>query len=294
MEKAVIIGGAGFLGSHVADELSRRRYKVTVFDKKVSPWISSDQEMVVGDMRDFGTVKKVLEGARYLYHFGGIADIGEARDQPFETIESNVMGTATALEASLVTGVQRFLYASTIYVYSNYGSFYRASKQAAEIFIEAYGERFNLDYTLLRYGSLYGPRAQDWNGLKQYVTQVIREGRLDYNGTGRERREYIHVRDAARLSVGLLVDDQHRNHAVTVTGSQVLNSRELVEMIFEIAGVEENVMFSGDERREDHYSMTPYRYTPRQAKKLVPSEFVDLGEGILEIFEEIDHSIERS
>jgi UDP-glucose 4-epimerase len=294
MEKVVVIGGAGFLGSHVADELSRCSYKVTVFDKKVSPWISADQEMVVGDMRDIAALTKVLEGASYLYHFGGVSDISEARDQPLETIETNVMGAVTALEASIVTGVKRFLYASTMYVYSSYGSFYRASKQAAETFIEAYGKRFNLDYTLLRYGSLYGPRAQDWNGLRQYVAQITREGRLNYKGTGRERREYIHVRDAARLSVGILADDQHCNEAVTLTGSQILNSKDLIEMIFEIAGAEENVTFLDDERSEDHYSMTPYRYTPKQAKKLVPSEFVDIGQGILEIFEEIDREIDNS
>ena len=138
----------------------------------------------------------------------------------------------------------------------------------------------------MRYGSLYGPRAQEWNGLRRYVRQVIQEGRLDYEGTGNERREYIHVRDAARLSVDVL-DNQHRNQAITATGSQVLNSSELAEMIFEISGVEKNVTFVEGDRGDEHYRMTPYRYTPKQAKKLVPSEFVDLGQGILEVIEEI-------
>ena len=177
-----------------------------------------------------------------------------------------------------------------MYVYSNYGSFYRASKQAAETVIEAYAEGFNLDYTLLRYGSLYGPRAQPWNGLRRYVDQIVRDGCLKYSGTGRERREYIHVRDAARLSVDVL-DDQHRNQAVTLTGAQVLNSTELVQMIFEIAGVPENIEFISDDKEGTHYSMTPYRYTPKQAKKLVPSEFIDLGQGVLEVVEEIHREI---
>jgi UDP-glucose 4-epimerase len=173
-----------------------------------------------------------------------------------------------------------------MYVYSAAGSFYRASKQAAETIIETYGESFDLDFTLLRYGSLYGPRAQDWNGLHGYVRQVMEEGRLDYPGSGDERREYIHVCDAARLSVDVL-DSKHRNQAITVTGSQVLHSSELAAMIFEIAGIEPNVVFLQDERSEEHYRLTPYRYTPRQAKKLVPSEFIDLGQGILEACEEV-------
>ena len=292
MDKVVVIGGAGFLGSHVADELSQRGYRVSIFDCIPSPWVTDSQEMVVGSMLDNSALATVCKGARYLYHFGGIADISEAKNKPFETIEVNIMGAAKALEIARLANIERFLYASTMYVYSAAGSFYRASKQAGETIIEAYADRYGLDYTLLRYGSLYGPRAQEWNGLYRYVRQVIQEGRLDYEGTGNERREYIHVRDAARLSVDVL-DDQHRNQAITVTGSQVLNSTDLAEMIFEIAGKKSNVVFSQDEKSEEHYRMTPYRYTPKQAKKLVPSEFVDLGQGILEVFEEIHQTSDK-
>ena len=286
MDKVVVIGGAGFLGSHTADELTRRGYRVTIFDQIESPWLLGSQETVVGDVLDLDSVQSALEGAKYVYHFAGIADIDESRARPFETINLNIMGVATALNAAQLTGVERFLYASTMYVYSPFGSFYRASKQSAETIIEAYHERYKLDYTLMRYGSLYGPRAQSWNGLRKYVSEVVKTGKLEYFGTGRERREYIHVKDAARLSVDIL-DDKHRNKAITVTGSQVLNSSELIELIFEIAGKEKEVIFQGEGREGHHYSMTPYRYTPKQAQKLIPDEFVDLGQGVLEIVEEI-------
>ena len=149
----------------------------------------------------------------------------------------NVMGIVNVLQASVNAKVERFVYASTMYVYSSHGSFYRASKQCAEIIIEAYSDEFALDYTLLRYGSLYGPRAQEWNGLRKYVEQVVKKERLDYRGTGRERREYIHVIDAAILSVKVL-DDAHRNRAITVTGHQILDSKTLIDMIFEISNVD--------------------------------------------------------
>jgi len=285
-DKVVIIGGAGFLGSHTADVLSDRGYDVHIFDRKQSPWIRDDQKMIIGDMLDRDLVTNALEGARYLYHFAGIADISEAKERPYDTVNLNVMGATTAVQAAVDTGVERFIYASTMYVYSPYGSFYRASKQAAETIIEAYHEQFNLDYTLLRYGSLYGPRAQIWNGLRRYVEQIIRNGKLEYFGTGKERREYIHVEDAARLSLDALSAD-HKNKAITVTGHQVMNSEELIELIFEIIGKEKNVEYVTNQKYEGHYVMTPYRYTPKQAKKLVPDEFVDLGEGVLEIVEEL-------
>ena len=293
MDKVVVIGGAGFMGSHTADILSERGFKVTIFDNKVSSWLRADQEMIVGDILDRDSVNAVVSGAKYLYHFAGSADIDEAKERPFNTIHLNIMGTTVALEAAVKSGVERFIYASTMYVYSPYGSFYRASKQAAEIIIETYQESFDLDFTFLRYGSLYGPRSQDWNGLRRYVSQVIQEGKLDYRGTGKERREYIHVHDAARLSVDIL-DEIHKNKAITVTGHQVLNSEELIDLIFEIAGIDKNVVFSQDNFSQDHYVMTPYRYTPKQAKKLMPDEFIDLGQGVLEIIEDIHRELDNS
>jgi UDP-glucose 4-epimerase len=286
MDKVTVIGGSGFLGSHVADELSNRGYSVTSFDKNLSPWIRADQHFVQGDLLDRRALADACENARFVYHFASVADIDEAKANPYKTIETNVLGAAATLEVICNSSIERVVYASTMYVYSAAGSFYRASKQAAETIIEAYCDSARLDYTFLRYGSLYGPRAQDWNGLRSYVRQVMQEGALRYPGSGDERREYIHVRDAARLSVDVL-DHRHRNQAITVTGTQVLNSSELAEMIFEIAGKPPEITFTQEESREEHYRMTPYRYTSRQAKKLVPSEFIDLGQGILEVCEEM-------
>jgi len=157
MDKVVVIGGSGFMGSHTADELTSRGYDVTIFDLTKSPWLQDDQKMIVGDMLDLNSLSHVLKDVKYLYHFGGIADIGKAKNKPLETINQNVIGAAIAMEAAYKAGVERLIYASTMYVYSPYGSFYRASKQSAETIIEAYSEECNLDYTFLRYGSLYGP-----------------------------------------------------------------------------------------------------------------------------------------
>ncbi len=289
MDKVVVIGGSGFMGSHTADELSRQGYQVTIFDQMESPWLRSDQKMVVGDMLDREAVARVVEGASILYHFAGIADLTEASTRPFDTIHLNVMGATVALDAAVKAGVRRFVYASTMYVYSHQGSFYRASKQAVEQIIEAYAESSDLEYTMLRYGSLYGPRAQEWNGLRGYVQQILRDQKLDYWGNGEERREYIHVHDAARLSVEVL-DPSHRNQAITVTGHQVMTSDELISMIFEIIGLERDVTYESSIDDGGHYTMTPYRYAPKTAKKLVPDEFIDLGQGVLDIVEELNSS----
>lgn len=274
------------MGSHAADELSNRGYDVTIFDREPSQWLREDQHMFLGDMLDADAISEAIVGAKHLYHFGGVADIGQSSKDPYETIKQNVMGANIAMMTVAESDVERFVYASTMYVYSRKGAFYRASKQAAETIIEAYCERYEKDYTFLRYGSLYGPRAQKWNGLRKYVEEVVRTGRLQYSGTGKERREYIHVRDAARLSVDIL-SEAHRNQAITVTGQQVLNSAELIDMIFEITGMKKNVKFIARGPDHDHYVTSPYHYRPKVATKLVPDQFVDLGQGVYELVDEI-------
>lgn len=285
-ERVVVTGGAGFLGSHLCDALSEAGYAVTVFDRQPSPWLREGQDMVVGDILDEAVVNDTVKGARYVYHLAGIADIGEASVKPKDTLSMNVLGSANILEACAAHGVQRLLFASTVYVYSSEGGFYRVSKQAVEAMIELYQAQRGLDYTILRYGSLYGPRAQAWNGLKRYVLQAVREGRVVYHGTGEERREYIHVKDAVDLSVKVLAPD-YANRCLTLTGTQVLNSAELLKMLGEVMGGKLEIVFEPHKKRSDHYSFTPYRYTPKQGSKIVPSDFIDVGQGLLDLVEEV-------
>jgi len=291
MNKVLVIGGSGFIGSFVVDELVRRGFSVVNFDNRPSPWHRKAQEEVVGDVSDQELLMSATDGVRYVYHFAGVADISDATERPRDAIEANVMGAVNVAEVCIARGVERFLYASTMYVYSDRGSFYRATKQAAETLIESYSECSNLKYTFLRYGSLYGPRSQEWNGMRRYIEQVVGRGFVKYSGTGREKREYIHVRDAARLSVDVLGRDEI-DQAVIITGSQALYSDELLRMIFEIAGVHEKIEFSDDEKQDFHYGLTPYRFTPKLATKLTPVEFVDIGQGILEMVDEIYQTIE--
>ena len=227
-----------------------------------------------------------MKNKDYVFHFGGIADIGEADKNPYEAINLNVMSVMKTLLACNETGVDKFLYGSTMYVFSPYGSIYRASKQASETIIEAFSEQYKLNYTFLRYGSLYGPRAQAWNGLKNRVETIVNKKKLTYYGTGMEEREYIHIKDAANMTVKAL-SDKYINQAVTLTGSQVINSKALIEMIFEIANIKLDIEYKNPNKTNiKHYIKTPYRYTPKQSKKISPNEYIDFGQGLLEVIAE--------
>ena len=177
------------------------------------------------------------------------------------------------------------MFASTIYVYSQDGNFYRCSKQAAESFIEEYNRLFKLDYTILRYGSIYGPRSDNRNGLYKIIKAAIDKNEIIYEGDKEARREYIHVEDAADASVEML-EKKFRNQNIILTGQQSLKVYDVMKMLSEILGIEKSLKFK-DKKDSGHYSRTPYSYQPRLAKKYTPNVHFDLGQGLLQLIESI-------
>lgn len=293
MKKVCVIGGAGFLGSHVCDQLSEAGYQVIIYDRVESPWRHADQVMVEADILDEAALGEAIKGCEAVYNFAAIADINEALDKPLETIKVNILGNALVLEACRRHGVKRYVYASTVYVHSREGGFYRCSKHASEQFVEEYQNRYGLDFTVLRYGSLYGPRSDQHNGLWRLVKKAMETGRVSYEGSPEAMREYIHVEDAARASVIALGDD-FRNQHVVLTGQEPMRVMDLLKMLAEILGMPQAVEFIESDYA-GHYIRTPYAYQTRLGRKYVPPMHVDLGQGLLELIGEIqkDHSSER-
>lgn len=286
--KILVTGASGFIGSHVADALSNNGHDVTLFDQTPSLHIRDDQTMFVGDVLDEDAVEKACKGQDAIYHFAAIADIDEAIHLPKKTLEVNCIGTVNFLEQARINDIKRFVFASSIYVYSSQGSFYRISKQASELLIQDYNERFGLPYTILRYGSLYGPRAERSNAVYRMLKQALNEGYIEYKGSGHEVREYIHADDAANASVEIL-DPEFEDEIIHLTGRERLTTGDMMEMIKEILGGKIDVRTSA-ETMTGHYVQTPYSYTPKIGRKLVRNTYIDLGLGLLDCIETIDHS----
>jgi len=276
----IVFGGSGFLGSHVADELSRQGHFVTIFDRVQSPYLRDNQKMIMGDILDRNLVKSAVQEQAIVYHFAAIADIGEAKDNPVNTAMFNIMGTMYVLDACREFGIKRFVYSSTIYVYSDHGSFYRSSKQSCELFIENYNKEYGIDFSILRYGSLYGPRANYFNFIRNSIRQALLEGRIVRNGDGEEVRDYINIIDAAKASVDVLQDD-YKNCYLMITGPQTMKVKELLAMIKEILNDEIEIEYVKGEFI-GHYKITPYSFKPKVAVKISPKDFHDLGQGVLD------------
>ncbi|MER0169684.1 MULTISPECIES: NAD-dependent epimerase/dehydratase family protein [Nitrosomonas] len=291
-ETVVVFGASGFLGSHVADALSAAGYRVRLFDRSPSPYLKSNQEMIIGDIMNLDQVIEAAKGASIIYNFAAIADIDEANDKPIPTATINVLGNMHALEAARIAGARRFVFASSIYVYSESGSFYRASKQAAERFTETYHERYGLDYSILRYGSLYGRRSDKRNGIYRMLHEAVAHHSITYKGSGDAMREYIHVEDAARMSVQILAPEFANRHMI-LTGQERLRIKDVMTMISEILPWPVELHFD-EANAVHHYEITPYAFQPRVGRKLVLNEHVDLGQGILDCLREIHQDLHHS
>lgn len=286
--KVTVIGGSGFLGSHVADQLSEAGHNVCIFDRKESPWLRSDQTMITGDLLDMESLEKAVKGADVVYHFAALADLNDALDKPLETVKINVLGTVQALEVCRKYGVKRFIYASTVYVYSKEGGFYRCSKQASEHYVEEYARVFGLDYTILRYGSLFGPRSDESNGLFRIIRDALRDKCIRISKVSPEAiREYIHVEDAAKASV-VALSAEFRNESLVLTGHEPMSVSDFYKMLAEILGYSLDDVTFIDSEKSGHYVRTPYSYQPKLGRKYTPPVHVDLGQGLIQLINEIN------
>ena len=283
--KITVWGGSGFLGSHVSDTLTKQGHTVSIADRKESPWLIKNQKMIIGNILDKKQVDESVAGVDVVFNFCGIADIHEADLDPNKSAEVNILGNINLLNACVKQKVKRYIFASSLYVYSTSGGFYRCSKQACENYIDEFHRQRDLDYTILRFGSLYGPRSDVKNAVYRFIESALEKNKINYWGRPDALRDYLHVNDAAQVCAEIL-DDKHKNENVIISGNQTLKVTDVMEMIVEIIGSDIDLFF--DEKADSgHYEKTPYSFTPKMAKKYVPNTQIDLGQGLLDMIQEI-------
>ena len=241
--------------------------------------------MVIGDILNKKLLEKAISKSDVVYNFAAITDIDQSISLPIETAKINILGELNVLELCKKYSVKRHVFASTIYVYSLSGNFYRCSKQSAESFIEEYNKLHNLNYTILRFGSLYGPRSGKTNGIYKIIKESLKKKKMVYEGNKKAIREYIHVKDAAESSVKIL-DSKYKNKHLILTGQQTKRVYDVMKMIAEILELNKKFQFKNIST-SGHYIKTPYTYLPKIAKKFSQKAQIDLGIGLLKLIEEI-------
>ncbi|MEE2960703.1 MAG: NAD-dependent epimerase/dehydratase family protein [Myxococcota bacterium] len=284
--KVIVFGGSGFLGSYVVEELLQRGHEVTVFDRQASPYHQNlNLRFIQGDLLNRQEVSDAVAGQDAVYNFAGQPDIGVSLEEPVSTLEVNVLGNIYVLEACREHDVKRFVYASTAYVFSQKGAFYGTSKKCSERIIEEYHQQFGLPFTIVRYGSVYGERADGKNRIYRLLHSALLSGRIVFPGDGSEVREYIHGRDAAKLSVDIL-DTSFENQHIILTGNERYKYSEVLELIREIMQDKVEVEYLSSEYK-GHYKLTPYSFNPTISRKLVNNPGIDFSQGILHCIEQL-------
>lgn len=240
--KTVVTGGAGFIGSHLVNELIARGCEVHVIDD-----LSSGDERRVhaaavlhtADIRGpeaRETIKSVKPDV--IFHLAAQADVQRSILQPGFDSDVNVIGTLNVLEAARDAAVRKIVFASTSGVYGNLQkelltesdptvpiSFYGLSKLAAEHYIRLYSQFHGLAYTVLRYGNVYGPgqTAKGEGGVVAVFLDQIDKGlSLSVNGDGEQTRDFIYVADVVQANLAAAErGDGETVHISTGSGTSV-------------------------------------------------------------------------
>ena len=280
----LVFGGSGFLGSHICDYLTNSGYNVTIFDKKKSKFIKKNQKMIIGDITVFQNVRKAIRYQKYIFHFAGVSDIKESNLNPFKTIKFNILGTSNIMEAIKNNkNVNRIVFASSIYARSKQGGFYSTTKRSCESLIEDYSKKFNINYTILRFGSLYGLRANYFNIILKFIVQGIKNRTIERVGNGKEIRNYINVKDAAKISIQIL-DKKYANKYFNIVGKEKISVKKVINLISKKTSAKK-IIFHKNIVDDTHYKVNPFTYKVKGAKFLKPKKGVELEEGIQEIID---------
>jgi UDP-glucose 4-epimerase len=258
--RILVIGGAGFVGSHLVDQLTQEPVReVVVLDDFVRGTranlrqaVQDDRVRVVeGSITDLELLRDLMQGTDYVFHLAALW-LYECVHQPRAALEVNVVGTYNVVETAQQAGVKKVVYSSSASVYGdalftpmteehpfNNRTMYGATKIAGEQFFRAFYEQHGLDYVGLRYMNIYGPRM-DYKGT--YVSVIMKVlDRIDQGlapiifGDGSQSYDFIHVDDVARANILALKSDATDGFFNIGMGVKT-SIDELVHMLLEVIG----------------------------------------------------------
>jgi len=245
-----VIGGSGFIGSHVVDKLIDEGHEVTVLDI-MKPHRDDVLHKTI-DITNFTNTTVALAGDfDAIYLLAAMADVNDCYKNPVSTIEVNVLGVANVLEACVKNEINRFIFASTVWTYglsdeikvneqsplniTNKEHIYTASKVAAETLIQSYGKLYNQEFTILRYGIPYGPRARGGTVLPIFVRLASEGKSLTIQGDGSAHRKFIYVEDLARGNVAAL-STKAINEVINLEGPRNISVKEVADTVNDLFG----------------------------------------------------------
>ena len=231
------------------DALLQGGFEVRVLD--AVPPHRPDVEYVRVDITRHDDVLAACSGANEIFHLAAVSNVDESYQKPVETVTVNTIGTLNLLEAARRCRSERFVFASTVWVYGGArgadvhedspfympgaGHIYTSTKIAAELYIHDYSRLYGVPFTILRYGIPYGPRARSGTVIPIFVRKALAGEPLAIFGDGLQYRNFLYVTDLARGNV-LALADIGENQIYNLEGLRPISVKEVAETIQRILG----------------------------------------------------------
>jgi UDP-glucose 4-epimerase len=249
--QVAVIGGGGFIGSHVVDHLVAAGHRVRVIDPDPR-WHNPAARYHELDLFDEAGLAAALAGCRAVFHLAGASDVNQVAADPVAAVRLNVEGTARVLECARQQACERVLLASTVWVYgatagdgertedatvdlARAGHVYVSTKLAAELLVHSYREMYGQHYTILRYGIPYGPRMRDVLVVARFVRAALAGEPITIAGTGEQQRNYVYVGDLADAHVRAL-SAAAADQVLALEGGTSVSVREIADTVRELIG----------------------------------------------------------
>ncbi|MCD6599904.1 MAG: SDR family oxidoreductase [Dehalococcoidia bacterium] len=272
-KRAVVTGGAGFIGSHLANELVRRGYHVTILDdlstgkrENIAALLdstdSSKADFIRGSIADLYLLQEVFAGADFIFHQAALPSVPRSVKNPLVSHEVNLTGTLNVLLAARDNGIKKVVYASSSSVYGdtptlpkredmppNPQSPYAVSKVAGEYYCQVFQEIYGLSTACLRYFNVYGP-GQDPNSqyaavIPRFVASISQGKSPAIFGDGEQSRDFTFVRDV--VGANIMAAETETSGVFNIGKGERTSINQLAEIIIGFAG--NNVVPTHEEPR---------------------------------------------
>jgi len=254
--KVLVTGGAGFIGSHIAEYFAEEGHTVRILDNLATGYIKNipqnkNIEFIQGDICDFSLVEKAVSGIDYVFHEAALVSVPLSCERPAEAFRINTLGTLNVLKACVKANVNKFVTASSAAVYGNNpvlpkredmypepASPYAISKLDGEYLARMFYENHGLRTTCLRYFNVYGPRQDPRSPYAAVIPIFLDRAKagkdLIIYGDGLQSRDFVHVKDVVRANVAAL---EHGDGQVfNVAMGKSVTIIELAENIIKLTG----------------------------------------------------------
>ena len=270
--RALVTGGAGFIGSHLVESLASVGHEVRVIDDLSSGSLESilpDVEVIGGSIADEATVRSALRDVDVVFHQAAHRAVLRSVEHPLATDLANTHGTLTLLKECVDAGVSRLVFASSSSVYGgaetmptpeavrlNPRSPYAVSKLAGEHYSRVFAELYSLETVALRYFNVYGPRQRPDSAyaavIPLFVQALIRGDQPIVHGDGHQSRDFTYIEDVVIANLAAVEAPSRicSGKAYNIAGGSAHSLLDLLDILGEIIGTEPNPTF-GDPRPGD-------------------------------------------